>query len=102
MGLSLSDAFRLLLKRGAAERALPFDPLVPNADTVAAIREARRGRFKKDYRREKSGRHGSKLDVLLTDVLAMLAADAPCPAAASTILLRGTGAIIATAISAPI
>lgn len=28
MGLSLSDAFRLLLKRVAAEKALPFEPLV--------------------------------------------------------------------------
>ncbi len=49
MGLSLSDAFRLLLKRVAAERALPFEPLVPNAETVAAMKEARRAglpRFK--------------------------------------------------------
>jgi DNA-damage-inducible protein J len=43
MGLSLSDAFRLLLKRVAAEKALPFEPLVPNAETVAAMRAARRG-----------------------------------------------------------
>jgi DNA-damage-inducible protein J len=45
MGLSLSDAFRLLLKRIAAEKALPFEPLVPNAETVAAMREARKGRL---------------------------------------------------------
>lgn len=43
MGLSLSDAFRLLLRRVAAEKALPFEPLVPNAETVAAMRAARRG-----------------------------------------------------------
>jgi len=43
MGLSLSDAFRLLLKRVAAEKALPFEPLVPNAETVAAMMAARRG-----------------------------------------------------------
>lgn len=43
MGLSLSDAFRLLLKRVAAEKALPFEPLVPNAKTVAAMKAARRG-----------------------------------------------------------
>ncbi len=43
MGLSLSDAFRLLLRRVAAERALPFEPLVPNAETVAAMKAARRG-----------------------------------------------------------
>ena len=43
MGLSLSDAFRLLLRRVAAEKALPFEPLTPNAETVAAMRAARRG-----------------------------------------------------------
>ena len=43
MGLSLSDAFRMLLKRVAAEKALPFEPLVSNAETVAAMREARGG-----------------------------------------------------------
>ena len=43
MGLSLSDAFRLLLKRVAAEKALPFEPLVPNAETVAAMKAARNG-----------------------------------------------------------
>jgi DNA-damage-inducible protein J len=43
MGLSLSDAFRMLLKRVAAEKALPFEPLVPNAETVEAMRAARRG-----------------------------------------------------------
>ncbi len=43
MGLSLSDTFRLLLKRVAADRALPFEPLVPNAETVEAMKAARRG-----------------------------------------------------------
>jgi DNA-damage-inducible protein J len=43
MGLSLSDAFRLLLKRVAAEKALPFEPLVPNAETIEAMKVARRG-----------------------------------------------------------
>jgi DNA-damage-inducible protein J len=43
MGLSLSDAFRMLLKRIAAEKALPFEPLTPNTDTVNAMRAARRG-----------------------------------------------------------
>jgi mRNA interferase YafQ len=36
-------------------------------------------RFKRDYRREKSGRHGRKLDALLMDVVNLLAADAPLP-----------------------
>ena len=43
MGLSLSDAFGLLLKRVAAEKALPFEPLAPNAETVEAMEAARRG-----------------------------------------------------------
>jgi len=43
MGLSLSDAFRLLLKRVAAEKSLPFEPLVPNAETIEAMKAARRG-----------------------------------------------------------
>jgi mRNA interferase YafQ len=34
-------------------------------------------RFKRDYRREKSGRHGKKLDSLLMEVVEMLAADKP-------------------------
>jgi DNA-damage-inducible protein J len=41
MGLALSDAFRLLVKRIAAEKALRFDPLAPNEETIAAMREAR-------------------------------------------------------------
>ena len=44
IGLTLSDAFRLLLVRVAAEKALPFEPLKPNAATVAAMKAARRGR----------------------------------------------------------
>lgn len=44
MGLSLSDAIRLLLVRVATEKALPFDVRVPNAGTQAAMREARSGK----------------------------------------------------------
>lgn len=43
MGLTVSDAVRLLLTKIAHEHALPFDPLIPNAKTIAAMREARRG-----------------------------------------------------------
>jgi DNA-damage-inducible protein J len=39
----VSDAFRLLLVRVAAEKALPFEPLAPNAETVEAMKAARRG-----------------------------------------------------------
>ena len=42
-GLTLSDAFRMLLTRTVAERALPFDPLTPNEETVQAMKAARRG-----------------------------------------------------------
>jgi|BogFormECP03_OM2_1039629.scaffolds.fasta_scaffold46653_1 DNA-damage-inducible protein J len=45
MGLSVSDAVRVLLTRVAAEKALPFDVKVPNATTAAAIREARTGKL---------------------------------------------------------
>ena len=43
MGLTLSDAFRILLTRIAREKALPFEPLVPNAETIEAMKAARRG-----------------------------------------------------------
>jgi DNA-damage-inducible protein J len=43
MGLTLSDAFRLMVRRIAAEKALPFEPLVPNAETIDAMKSARRG-----------------------------------------------------------
>ena len=42
MGLSVSDAVRVLLTR-VAEKALPFEVKVPNAATAAAMREARQG-----------------------------------------------------------
>ena len=43
MGLTVSDAVRLLLTRVAHEKALPFAPLVPNAVTIEAMKEARKG-----------------------------------------------------------
>jgi len=45
MGLSVSDAVRVLLTRVAAEKALPFELKVPNAITAAAMKEARAGRL---------------------------------------------------------
>jgi DNA-damage-inducible protein J len=47
MGLTVSDAFRLLMVRVARDKALPFEPLVPNDKTIAAIKAARRGELKK-------------------------------------------------------
>jgi DNA-damage-inducible protein J len=43
MGLSVSDAIRLMLVRVVAEKALPFSVEIPNAETIAAMEEARRG-----------------------------------------------------------
>ena len=43
MGLTVSDAVRLLLTRVAHDKALPFAPLTPNETTLAAMREARAG-----------------------------------------------------------
>lgn len=43
IGLTVSDAVRLMLVRVAAEKALPFEPLVPNPETVRAMKAARRG-----------------------------------------------------------
>jgi len=44
MGLTVSDALRMMLTRVAREHALPFEPLVPNAKTIEAMRDARAGR----------------------------------------------------------
>ena len=44
MGLTLSDAFRMLVTRIAHEKALPFEPLTPNAETIAAMKDARMGK----------------------------------------------------------
>jgi len=41
MGLSVSDAVRILLKRVVDEQAFPLELKVPNAETRAAMEEAR-------------------------------------------------------------
>ena len=46
VGLTVSDAFRLMMMRIAKEKALPFEPLIPNAETVEAMKAARRGELK--------------------------------------------------------
>lgn len=43
MGLSVSDAIRMLLVRVAAEKALPFEARVPNATTAQTLRKIERG-----------------------------------------------------------
>ena len=47
MGISVSDAVRMLLVRVAAEQALPFAVKVPNATTVKAMRAADKGKGKR-------------------------------------------------------
>lgn len=58
IGLTLSDAVRLMLIRVAHDKALPFDPLIPNATTIAAMREARAG----------CGPRFSTIDALMADL----------------------------------
>lgn len=45
IGLTVSDAVRLMLTRVAREKALPFEPLIPNEVTIAAMREAQEGKL---------------------------------------------------------
>jgi DNA-damage-inducible protein J len=46
MGLTPSDAFRIMMTKVAKEKALPFEPLIPNKETIAAMKEARKGKLK--------------------------------------------------------
>jgi len=39
IGLTVSDAFRMMM-RIAKEKALPFEPLIPNDETIEAMRAA--------------------------------------------------------------
>ena len=47
MGMSVSDAVRLLLVRVAAEQALPFEIRVPNPTTIKALQAAEKRKGKK-------------------------------------------------------
>jgi DNA-damage-inducible protein J len=47
MGLSVSDAIRLMMRRIAEEKRLPFDVRVPNAESVAAMTELDAGKGKR-------------------------------------------------------
>jgi len=58
MGLTISDAIRLLMLRVADERRLPFDVKVPNATTRKAIAELETGK----------GKQFSSVDDLMTDL----------------------------------
>ena len=58
MGLSISDAIRLLMLRIADERRLPFELKVPNATTRKAISALETGR----------GKHFADVDALMADL----------------------------------
>jgi DNA-damage-inducible protein J len=47
MGLSVSDAIRLLMMRIADERKLPFEVKVPNAKSVQAMEQLEEGKGKR-------------------------------------------------------
>jgi DNA-damage-inducible protein J len=47
MGLSVSDAIRLLMLRIADEQRLPFEVKVPNAETRRAMAELKAGKGKR-------------------------------------------------------
>jgi DNA-damage-inducible protein J len=47
MGLTVSDAVRLLLTRVAVEKAMPFEVRVPNRETAAAIDAGERGEVRR-------------------------------------------------------
>lgn len=58
MGLSMSDAVRVLLTRVAAEKTLPFDVRVPNPTSRKAIAELENG----------GGKAFSNIDDLMADL----------------------------------
>ena len=43
VGLTVTDAFRLMMMRIAKDKAWPFEPLIPNAETAEAMMAIRRG-----------------------------------------------------------
>lgn len=43
MGITMSDAIRMMLVQAVAEKALPFDVKIPNPETLAALTESRDG-----------------------------------------------------------
>lgn len=47
MGLTVSDAIRLMLTKIAREHQFPFELRQPNAETIQAMEEARRGHLKR-------------------------------------------------------
>jgi DNA-damage-inducible protein J len=58
MGLSISDAIRLLMLRIADERRLPFEVKAPNARTRKAIAELEAGK----------GKRSASVEALISDL----------------------------------
>lgn len=58
MGLSVSDAIRLLMVRIANDKRLPFEVKAPNSRTIAAINELESG----------NGKSFSDIDSLMDDL----------------------------------
>ncbi|MXZ24556.1 MAG: type II toxin-antitoxin system RelB/DinJ family antitoxin [Caldilineaceae bacterium SB0665_bin_21] len=58
MGLTMSDAIRLLLIRVADEQRLPFAGQVPNLETVNAMKEVEEGK----------GQHFDSVEALIEDL----------------------------------
>lgn len=50
LGLSTTEAIRLFLRQVELHRGLPFPIVTPNEETIAAMREANRGKRLKRYR----------------------------------------------------
>ena len=58
LGLSVSDALRILLRRVAADQTFPLELKVPNAETRAAIAELEAGK----------GKRFASVDALMADL----------------------------------
>jgi len=54
MGLNVSDAIRLFLKRVATDGTIPFDLRIPNAKTIAAMKELDLPKSKSNLKKYKS------------------------------------------------
>ncbi len=54
MGLSVSDAIRIFLKRVATEGTIPFDLRIRNAKTIAAMAEIENPKTRATLKRYKS------------------------------------------------
>ena len=70
MGLSVSDAVRILLKRVATDKSFPLELKVPNAETRAAMQEARA--HVKEQNRFEAARGKAEIQWQTQDLMALL------------------------------